>query len=124
MCSTFSIAAKPCIGVINGRVLCQRTRISAARAVTIAPRRRSLEIFPGLSKQGIPLTDLHVSEIVERQSQPGNSLSLEDECKTKPEFHPMFLEEAYERCRKICAEYAKTFYLGSILISSLLFRQF
>ncbi|KAJ7009466.1 hypothetical protein NC653_000219 [Populus alba x Populus x berolinensis] len=58
-------------------------------------------------------------EIVERRSQ-ANSLSKQDICR-KPEFHPAFLEEAYERCRNICAEYAKTFYLGNIHISFTLF---
>ncbi|XP_073261008.1 bifunctional 15-cis-phytoene synthase, chromoplastic-like [Populus alba] len=54
-------------------------------------------------------------EIVERRSQ-ANSLSKQDICR-KPEFHPAFLEEAYERCRNICAEYAKTFYLGTRLMT-------
>ncbi|KAG7951156.1 hypothetical protein I3843_13G152600 [Carya illinoinensis] len=56
-----------------------------------------------------------IKEIVERQSQK-NNLAREDPCK-KPRFHPMFLEEAYERCRNICAEYAKTFYLGTLLMT-------
>ncbi|KAL6275165.1 hypothetical protein ACE6H2_018766 [Prunus campanulata] len=30
----------------------------------------------------------------------------------KPELCPCFLEEAYERCRKICAEFAKTYYIS------------
>ena len=37
----------------------------------------------------------------------------------KPEFHPMFLEEAYDKCRNICVEYAKTFYLGNNFTSLL-----
>ncbi|KAH9789205.1 hypothetical protein WN943_009375 [Citrus x changshan-huyou] len=98
--------------------MCQKTTVAATRAgVTIAPRQRSSHIFPGLSRQGIPQsTALHVSEIVERQSQD-NSLAMEDACRSKPQFHPMFLEEAYERCRNICAEYAKTFYLGTLLMT-------
>lgn len=117
MCSRFSMAAKPCTGVSNDKIMCQKTTIAAARAgVTIAPKQRSSQIFPVLSKQDIPYsTALHVSEIVERQSQ-GNSLAMEDACISKPQFHPMFLEEAYERCRNICAEYAKTFYLGNIFL--------
>ncbi|KAJ0778490.1 putative 15-cis-phytoene synthase [Helianthus annuus] len=35
----------------------------------------------------------------------------------RPEFHPEFLDEAYDRCRDICAEYAKTFYLGTRLMT-------
>ncbi|KAI9071512.1 hypothetical protein K1719_046520 [Acacia pycnantha] len=35
----------------------------------------------------------------------------------KPQFRPGFIEEAYESCRKICAEYAKTFYLGTLLMT-------
>ncbi|CAI9774469.1 unnamed protein product [Fraxinus pennsylvanica] len=35
----------------------------------------------------------------------------------KPSFHPMFLEEAYDQCKNICEEYAKTFYLGTLLMT-------
>ncbi|KAJ0021568.1 hypothetical protein Pint_31369 [Pistacia integerrima] len=120
MSSTFSIAGRP-IGVGNGkREFCKKALvITATRSggVTMAPREKSSVIFPGLSKQGIPHTDLHVRDIVERQSQQASLFGKEDACRRKPEFHPLFLEEAYERCRKICAEYAKTFYLGTLLMT-------
>ncbi|KAK2641487.1 hypothetical protein Ddye_023250 [Dipteronia dyeriana] len=117
MCSTFSLGAKPCIGgLCNGKILCRKTEIRATRAgITIAPRETISKVFPGLSKQGIPHSDLKVGEIVDKQSQ-ANYLAVEDACRRKPEFHPMFLEEAYERCRKLCAEYAKTFYLAGTLL--------
>jgi len=114
MCSAFSLGSKPCIG---GKILCGKTEIRATRGgITIAPRETRSKVFPGLSKQGIPHSDLKVREIVEKQSQ-ANYLALEDACRRKPEFHPMFLEEAYERCKKLCAEYAKTFYLGTLLMT-------
>ncbi|KAH8522970.1 hypothetical protein H0E87_003581 [Populus deltoides] len=120
MCSTFSLSAKPCTGADNGKFLHSISLVTRARAEVIAaPKRSSQRAFPRLLKHGIPHTDLQVHEIVERQSQ-ANSLSKQDICR-KPEFHPAFLEEAYERCRNICAEYAKTFYLGNIHIPSTLF---
>lgn len=117
MSSTFSIAARP-VGVGNGkREFCKRPlviRATRSGGVTMAPREMSTVILPELSKQGTPHTDLYVREIVERQSQQACLFGKEDACRRKPEFHPSFLEEAYERCRNICAEYAKTFYLGPI----------
>ncbi|KAL3609066.1 hypothetical protein D5086_000086 [Populus alba] len=100
----------------NGKFLRSKSLVTRARAEVIAARKRSSQrAFLRLLKQGIPHTDLQVHEIVERQSQ-ANSLSKQDICR-KPEFHPVFLEEAYERCRNICAEYAKTFYLGTRLMT-------
>lgn len=84
--------------------------------VIAAPKNPQRLKFPTLSKQGIPLADLNVDEIVERQSH-ANNFSREESCKKKQQFHPSFLEEAYESCRKICAEYAKTFYLGTLLMT-------
>ncbi|XP_011048242.1 PREDICTED: phytoene synthase 2, chloroplastic-like [Populus euphratica] len=116
MCSSFSLSARPCTGPDNGKFLHSKSLVTRARAEVIAaPKRSSQRAFPRLLKHGIPHTDLQVHEIVERQSQ-ANSLSKQDICR-KPEFHPAFLEEAYERCRNICAEYAKTFYLGTRLMT-------
>ncbi|XP_040991094.1 phytoene synthase 2, chloroplastic-like isoform X1 [Juglans microcarpa x Juglans regia] len=114
MCSMSLLAAKPCIKVSTGKFP-SRNLIIIRSEVAMAPQHSSTRIFPALSKHGIPLADLHVQEIVKRQSQ-NNNLAREDPCK-KPRFHPMFLEEAYERCRYICAEYAKTFYLGTLLMT-------
>lgn len=108
MCSTFSLVAKPCIGgLCSGKSFCTKA------SMTIAPRKQTLKTFPGISKQGIPYGDLNVGEIVERQCQIRFTVP-DDACRMKPEFHPMFLQEAYERCRNICAEYAKSFYLGIV----------
>ncbi|KAG6679522.1 hypothetical protein I3843_14G134900 [Carya illinoinensis] len=112
MYSIYSVAVKPCIRVSNGKCPSRKSIIARAE-VTVAPQHRTTRIFPLLSKDGIPLADLHVQEIIERQSQ-NNILAREDPCK-KPRFHPTFLEESYEKCRNICAEYAKTFYLGTLL---------
>lgn len=111
MSSAFSLAVKPCVAQRNCAHLSRKSTRKAARAEVVAPKKRtSTYTVPELSKQGIPLTDLHVREIVRRQSPKQSTMF--DVCQ-KPQFHPMFLEEAYERCRKICAEYAKTFYLGT-----------
>lgn len=107
---------KPCVAWSNGKLLSRKSTRRAARAeVIVAPKKRtSTHNVPELSKQGIPHTDLHVREIVKRQSTDKSAMF--DVCQ-KPQFHPMFLEEAYERCRNICAEYAKTFYLGTLLMT-------
>ncbi|ONH99038.1 hypothetical protein PRUPE_6G006800 [Prunus persica] len=115
MCSTFSLAAKTYIRESNG-IRHRKSMVTAKRAEVItAPKQRSRPVFPELSIQGIPIDDLHVQEIVQRQSQ---TYSMDREGgRRKPQFCPSFLEEAYERCRNICAEYAKTFYLGTLLMT-------
>lgn len=105
MCSTMSV----------GKILVTKKCMSSStRAeVTLAPKQSSgMRAFPELSKQGVPLADLRIQDIVKRQS-PTHVMRQHLFCR-KPQFHPLFLEEAYERCRKICAEYAKSFYLGSL----------
>ncbi|KAL5766908.1 hypothetical protein ACOSP7_017525 [Xanthoceras sorbifolium] len=121
MCSTFSLGAKPCIGgLCNGKViLCRKSEVRASTTIAPRERRRSSQsqVFPGLSKQGISHSDLNVREIVEKQSQSQYLAMEDDACRRNPEFHPMFLEEAFERCGKLCAEHAKTFYLGTLLMT-------
>jgi phytoene synthase len=109
MYSIFSPAVKPYISVSNGKFPTRKPTFTSAE-VTMAPQQRSTSIFPTLPMHGIPFADLHVQEIEERQSQNKN-LAWDDRRK-KTQLHPMFLAEAYERCRDICEEYAKTFYLG------------
>ncbi|GLU19561.1 hypothetical protein SLE2022_358070 [Rubroshorea leprosula] len=115
MSSTISVSAKPYIGAGNGSLQAQRSTVITRRADVVATPRKSNR-FPGLTKEGIPHSDLRVREVVERQSRI-NKLGLEDTSRSKPKFHPGFLEEAYEGCRKICAEYAETFYLGTRLMT-------
>ncbi|XP_057484367.1 phytoene synthase 2, chloroplastic-like [Actinidia eriantha] len=114
MSCSFSLAPKSCIKASNPKFLSHKsTKITATRAeLALAPK----QTVPELSVQGIPHTDLHVSEIVQRQSHTNNLVAAIDACR-KPQFHPAFLEEAYERCRNICSEYAKTFYLGTLLMT-------
>ncbi|MCL7045369.1 hypothetical protein MKW94_004328, partial [Papaver nudicaule] len=84
----------------------------------------------GLSKNGISFTDLRLDEIVDRQSRQANNVLLSTSSSSvkgllnanydnnrKLVFNPIFLDEAYERCRNICAAYAKTFYLGTLLMT-------
>ncbi|XWS28223.1 hypothetical protein CRYUN_Cryun25bG0047700 [Craigia yunnanensis] len=114
MCITFSLTSKPCIGASNGNLQFRKSMFTTARAEVITAPKISITC-PGLTKQGIPHTDLQVQEIVRRQSWP-NNLAKEYNYR-KPQFHPTFLEEAYDKCRNICAEYAKTFYLGTLLMT-------
>lgn len=109
MCITFSLTSKPCIGVCNGSLQFPKSMVTTARTEVItAPKRPNT--FPGLTKQGLSDTDLRVQEVVRRQSW-SHSLVTEVNCR-KSRFEPMFVDDAYDMCRNICAEYAKTFYLG------------
>ncbi|KAA0040063.1 hypothetical protein IC582_009777 [Cucumis melo] len=105
------------IGECKGNVFPKRFKtIRNGGGIIAAPRSSETLKLQTLSKQGIPLDHLKVEEIVERQSE-GNHFLREEWCKKKMKFQPSFLEEAYESCRKICAEYAKTFYLGTLLMT-------
>ncbi|CAM8967703.1 unnamed protein product [Rhodiola kirilowii] len=124
MSCAFSVGFEPCMmaGGKDRRLksICNRLPAGArAEAVIADPRRTrsSPQLFPQLSKLGVPHSDLQVNEIVERQSMAKNGGFIGDSAFTKAKFEPMFLNKAYERCRHICAEYAKTFYLGTLLMT-------
>ncbi|XP_050216095.1 phytoene synthase 2, chloroplastic-like [Mercurialis annua] len=110
MSSIFSVSAKPCIRSNHAKSVVTRAKAQ----VMIAPTQSNST--SALPQQIIVRNDVHVREIVERQSQSDSLLARQHLCK-KPEFHPLFLEEAYEGCKHICAEYAKTFYLGTLLMT-------
>ena len=74
MCSMFSLTAKPCISVSNGKFPSRKSTVTRAE-VTMSPQQKSTSIFPALAMHGIPFADLHVQEIVERQSK---NLARED----------------------------------------------
>ncbi|CAL1373172.1 unnamed protein product [Linum trigynum] len=129
MCSVFSL--KPCSNVAISadssitESSWKRNCVSARAQVivnvtTAAPNKRSSLL---LKQLGIPHSDLRVEEIVERQSSRKefySSFSTDHEVmsrKIKPKLDGEFLDESYERCREICAEYAKTFYLGTRLMT-------
>ncbi|KAI3835440.1 hypothetical protein MKX03_034530 [Papaver bracteatum] len=77
----------------------------------------------------VPFTDLRLDEIVDTQSRQANNNLLSSSSSSvkglisnynnnqKIVFNPRFHDEAYERCRNICAAYAKTFYLGTLLMT-------
>ncbi|RWR77669.1 Squalene/phytoene synthase [Cinnamomum micranthum f. kanehirae] len=90
------------------------THVYTIRCRTHVPVAPKIVKFPQSPKLGIPYTDQRVREIAQRQSQP--NLAME-KGSNGPEFAPTFLEEAYERCKNVCAEYAKTFYLGTRLMT-------
>ncbi|KAK7387628.1 hypothetical protein VNO78_28553 [Psophocarpus tetragonolobus] len=102
-----SVTAKPCS---TRKPCCSSRRCGVIRSeVNVAPKQRRGGV---LSKQVVPLSDIHVQEVVHRQSQIMSPCS-----KPKPQFEPNFLSDAYEMCGNICAEYAKTFYLGTLLMT-------
>ncbi|CAL5425705.1 unnamed protein product [Camellia sinensis] len=136
MSRAFSLAPKPCIKASinmngNGNFLSQKyfkmsnpaaARMRVRAELATAPKQIRPRSIPELSVLGIPHTDLHVSEIVQRQSSYHTNnfatVDHDDSCRNiNPQFHPTFLEEAYQRCRNLCAEYAKTFYLGTLLMT-------
>ncbi|CAN1335860.1 Phytoene synthase 2, chloroplastic (Fragment) [Linum perenne] len=78
--------------------------------VITVPKLKGSRRSPSLLKElGIPHGDLCVDEIVERQQHLCYNSSGERRLSSK--FSSEFLDESYERCKDICAEYAKTFYL-------------
>lgn len=105
MNAAFSCTTNPCI-------IKSRKSARSEVAIAIPKRRQSVNFQTELSVHGISCTDLSVHEVVKRQSRNIASPTL-NLC-SKPGFNPMFLEEAYDRCRDLCAEYAKTFYLGNM----------
>ncbi|CAI9106738.1 OLC1v1005957C1 [Oldenlandia corymbosa var. corymbosa] len=118
MCPAACFGVKPSYEIGNiGSFLPQKcTRSNSIRAeVLIADPKRGERVFPELTIQGIPRDDFHISEIVKKQSQT-NGFFRKGSLR-KVNFNPMFLEEAYQRCQIICAEYAKTFYLGTRLMT-------
>ncbi|KOM27531.1 hypothetical protein LR48_Vigan434s000700 [Vigna angularis] len=106
-----SVTVKPFSMSVSNKKACRsRRRFSVTRSeITVAPNPQQRR---QLSKQGFPLTDLHVQEVVHRQTQIISPCS-----KPNIQFHSTFLNDAYEMCRNICAEYAKTFYLGTLLMT-------
>ncbi|XP_062079973.1 phytoene synthase 2, chloroplastic-like [Humulus lupulus] len=95
-------------------------KLSTTRAelTIVAPTKQScIPFFPELTKPGIPFSDLHVEEVVKRQSQKIHSFDRDVQARTKPLFDPNFLEESYERCRGICKENAKSYYLATLLMT-------
>ncbi|EYU29498.1 hypothetical protein ABFS82_04G223900 [Erythranthe guttata] len=121
MNAAFSCAANTCIKARNSTFLSKKKqrRTSPRAEVTVAITNKTKESSSPtqLSLHGISCTDLFVHEIVQRQQSQKIGSSDFDIRTTRPNFHPMFLDEAYERCRDICAEYAKTFYLGTLLMT-------
>ncbi|KAL8122033.1 hypothetical protein AgCh_018679 [Apium graveolens] len=117
MSSTYSVAAKAYLrDQSNGNVaMFQKSRASGIRAeaTVAAPNRKIATKFTELSVQSIPHSNLHITEIVKRQT---NRSFAYQSCR-KPQFDPAFLDEAYEQCKNLCSEYAKTFYLGTLLMT-------
>lgn len=116
MSLTFSLAPKPSVIRRNKKPCCRRYDVIIRSEVTMVPKHRTMTMFPQLSKQvGVSVADLHVQEVVDRQSYTANFSTLAPT--SKSQFDPNFLKDAYDMCRDICAEYAKTFYLGTLLMT-------
>ncbi|MCD7465023.1 hypothetical protein HAX54_000415 [Datura stramonium] len=117
MCpATLSYSSNSCLSARNGRFSSKNCRGKLpvrAEVLIVSPKKREKSIHELLSVQGIAHTHRRVREVVWKQTHVTNDLC----CRT-PSFDPVFLDEAYELCRKICAEYAKTFYLGTKLMTA------
>lgn len=111
----FSVAVKPSI-IRNKRKPCCRRYGVITSELTMVPKHSRTASFPQLSKQGVSVADLHVQEVVEKQSRIAD-FDTPYLSNFVPQFEPGFLKNAYEMCRNICAEYAKTFYLGTLLMT-------
>lgn len=85
-----------------------RTRSASARA------RASSELFTKVPNLDISHVEQQVEEIVVRQSRRSPAV---DRPRRRPELGVAFLKEAYERCRCVCEEYGKTYYLGTRLMT-------
>ena len=95
------VSTKPCM---NNVIRCKAQ-------VSSSPRIRSINsLLTKLPNSGgISLADLQVNEVVASQSRCS---SADGRQQKRIELDAELLEDAYERCRCVCAEYAKTFYLG------------
>ncbi|CAN4114123.1 unnamed protein product [Withania somnifera] len=117
MCpATLSYSYNSCLSARNeyfSSQKCRGTLPIRAEVLTVSPKMREKSIHEQLSVQGIAHTHRRIREVVWKQTHVTNDLL----CCRNPSFHPVFLDEAYELCRKICAEYAKTFYLGTKLMT-------
>ncbi|XP_068654668.1 phytoene synthase 2, chloroplastic-like [Aristolochia californica] len=86
----------PCLNSSNG--------FSVSASVVASPSRSSEEMVYGVV--------LKQAALVREQRRVGNDKALADVLKDKN-----LLNEAYDRCGEVCAEYAKTFYLGTLLMT-------
>ncbi|KAK6937024.1 Squalene/phytoene synthase [Dillenia turbinata] len=111
---TLILGAKPCIKAKDCSFVSYKLKILTRAEVIAVPKQAWQFAMPELSKHGIPHNDLHLGEIVKSRTQSNNSVF--EEAYRKPKFGP-FLQEAYEKCREICTDYAKTFYLGTLLMA-------
>lgn len=98
------LPARPCIRHAN--VFLCRAQDSSSPG--------TLKIDTMLTKQpkggAILLAELRVDEVVTRQSRCSPAVDRQQHKRFM--LDEVLLEDAYERCRCVCAEYAKTFYLG------------
>ncbi|KAL9225047.1 hypothetical protein vseg_001017 [Gypsophila vaccaria] len=91
-------------------------------------RRVGLPVFSSIVaspiEETVPLSEQRVYDVVLKQAALVNrELRLMDgrDLDVKPDFFVpgtlSLLAEAYDRCGEVCAEYAKTFYLGTLLMT-------
>ncbi|KAG9136332.1 hypothetical protein Leryth_003896 [Lithospermum erythrorhizon] len=124
MYSTFPIASKVPITGNRKRIHSHNQKFYLVKGeVNIATttdikRRNTSSLLSELSINVLPQTYQNVCDIVRKQSSGSNRWSNgDDKTSGNHMFQSMFLQESYERCRNICAEYAKTFYLGTLLMT-------
>ncbi|KAG9439477.1 hypothetical protein H6P81_019642 [Aristolochia fimbriata] len=104
--------------------------MSAAHLWTVFPRAGPFRVPPTISANGCSVSAsmvaapyrsseemvyevvLKQAALVREQRRTGNDRALADVFKDRN-----MLNEAYDRCGEVCAEYAKTFYLGTLLMT-------
>lgn len=86
---------------------------NASKDAQIQVVQRKETIFAGISnKGGDHPVDLHVQQLLQRQAKGSTR-------RKNTHFDRSLLTHAYERCRKICAQHATTFYFGTFILLSL-----
>lgn len=108
------------ISNVSGKVILSSTfpeRCRTERQLPSSPDKIKYDKYflQELSKCHIAHTDLHPKGIIQNHSKVKN-MHPTDSWGT-PESRCTYLEEAYQRCRHICAESSKSYYLGSLLFS-------
>lgn len=94
-------------------LLVQKSKVGKAPTANILSSKPKRSQQPILSmRSGIDLfAELNIQQVIERQSKVDLIL------RKKTNFDPTLLKQAYESCRKICAEHSTSYYLGSLLFT-------
>ncbi|CAN0914013.1 Phytoene synthase, chloroplastic [Linum grandiflorum] len=91
---------------------------AVAAAVTASPARSSEEkVYEVVLKQAALLKELKKRAASTAVEEEEEEAAVEEEGVAGTEANWDLLNDAYDRCGEVCAEYAKTFYLGTLLMT-------